>query len=672
MSDIALLAVEVDTTDVKSAKNDLAQYSNAARVAQKATMDLSGASGKFSSAEIKAMGAAMGSVERSSSAAAKAMAAASLASQKMASVGTSGVKALGQSAGAARAQVQNLSYQLNDVITMLAMGQSPFMLLAQQLGQVTQNGGQLTGVMAAVKQTIAGLVSPLGIATTAFVLIGSAAVSYFSEWMNSGVESEKTLKEHADMIERVAEEWGKAVPALESYVKALKASKSNEELITATKSVADKQWDLARQQVAGLNAELTNAISLMNQAGTETTTVQAFSRGWQDVSASVKKGEQNLSAVKQVQDALADAITQTGVPALVVFQAGFADLTQTMAGATRQANSYKEAALQALLVGKNGPALGTLSPYFSENGKMYTGEDFAPADPPTPSRRPLIELEGLPKVRGSGGAKQKAYDTATQSINEQTRALQAQNQAQAALNPLVEDYGYSQSRTKVATDLLLAAERDKRAITPQLIADINALADGYAAQVVEQNKATEATKRAQEAVALAKQTTAGFLNELRNGLRNGESFWEAFGNAALSVLDRITDRLLNEVLDAIFKVSNAGSGGGGGFLSSLFGGLFGGGSFASLPSIGPVPTARPAGFATGGLLSGPGTGTSDSILARLSNGEFIVNANATKNFLPLLQAINDNKLPGFSSGGLASRTPTGESGPEMEMKRKAA
>lgn len=56
-------------------------------------------------------------------------------------------------------------------------------------------------------------------------------------------------------------------------------------------------------------------------------------------------------------------------------------------------------------------------------------------------------------------------------------------------------------------------------------------------------------------------------------------------------------------------------------------------------------------YASGGRVSGPGSGTSDSILARLSNGEFVVNAGATAQHLPLLEAINGGGLPGFSGGG---------------------
>ncbi|MND23331.1 Prophage tail length tape measure protein [compost metagenome] len=57
------------------------------------------------------------------------------------------------------------------------------------------------------------------------------------------------------------------------------------------------------------------------------------------------------------------------------------------------------------------------------------------------------------------------------------------------------------------------------------------------------------------------------------------------------------------------------------------------------------------GFATGGYVSGAGTGTSDSIMARLSDGEFVVNAAATKRNRALLEAINSNERVSVASGG---------------------
>lgn len=58
-----------------------------------------------------------------------------------------------------------------------------------------------------------------------------------------------------------------------------------------------------------------------------------------------------------------------------------------------------------------------------------------------------------------------------------------------------------------------------------------------------------------------------------------------------------------------------------------------------------------AAFANGGYVSGPGTGTSDSIMARLSNGEFVVNAAATKRNRALLEAINSNERVSVAGGG---------------------
>lgn len=59
--------------------------------------------------------------------------------------------------------------------------------------------------------------------------------------------------------------------------------------------------------------------------------------------------------------------------------------------------------------------------------------------------------------------------------------------------------------------------------------------------------------------------------------------------------------------------------------------------------------------ASGGYITGPGTGTSDSIPARLSNGEFVVRAAQTAKHLNLLHAINSG-AQGFAAGGLVGGT----------------
>lgn len=70
----------------------------------------------------------------------------------------------------------------------------------------------------------------------------------------------------------------------------------------------------------------------------------------------------------------------------------------------------------------------------------------------------------------------------------------------------------------------------------------------------------------------------------------------------------------------------------------------------TLQDPGPVPQ----GFATGGMIRGPGTGTSDSIPALLSNGEYVIRAAAVrklgKNALDLLN--RGIAIPRFADGGM--------------------
>ncbi|KVV54023.1 phage tail protein [Burkholderia cepacia] len=58
--------------------------------------------------------------------------------------------------------------------------------------------------------------------------------------------------------------------------------------------------------------------------------------------------------------------------------------------------------------------------------------------------------------------------------------------------------------------------------------------------------------------------------------------------------------------------------------------------------------------AGGGPIAGPGTSTSDSIPAMLSDGEFVVNAASTKKYRSLLEAINSGHMAHFATGGIAA------------------
>ena len=67
----------------------------------------------------------------------------------------------------------------------------------------------------------------------------------------------------------------------------------------------------------------------------------------------------------------------------------------------------------------------------------------------------------------------------------------------------------------------------------------------------------------------------------------------------------------------------------------------------SSDAVGGGSEPAPSKFATGGLVTGMGTSTSDSIMARLSNGESVINAKSTAMFGNLLSNINQ------AGGGVA-------------------
>lgn len=147
--------------------------------------------------------------------------------------------------------------------------------------------------------------------------------------------------------------------------------------------------------------------------------------------------------------------------------------------------------------------------------------------------------------------------------------------------------------------------------------------------------------------------------------------FDGIGTAISFAWDNVASPIFDKMKTGIGLVGDA-FGAAGGVIKSMWSGVadilrpavhFLGNILAGVPSsIGPIeiPGAGIAqdlgrkmqSFRSGGPVSGAGTGTSDSILAAVSNGEFIVRARYAQQYLPLLEAINDGKLPKFATGGL--------------------
>lgn len=125
-------------------------------------------------------------------------------------------------------------------------------------------------------------------------------------------------------------------------------------------------------------------------------------------------------------------------------------------------------------------------------------------------------------------------------------------------------------------------------------------------------------------------------NQLAKDFSSAITDWitgaQSFGDAMKNILQQLIAKLIQAAIYA--TIVAACTGGGGGF-AARWTGAFG------------------KAFASGGSVAGPGTGTSDSVPAMLSNGEYVLNAQAVDRLgVPFLNGLNTGRLRGFASGGL--------------------
>ena len=147
------------------------------------------------------------------------------------------------------------------------------------------------------------------------------------------------------------------------------------------------------------------------------------------------------------------------------------------------------------------------------------------------------------------------------------------------------------------------------------------------------------------------------------------SMFEAIGSGAKSAKDAFAD-FARSVLAAINRIASQK------LAEALFGSLFGGNA-AGGASLGSLVSSLFAGFARGGYVSGPGTATSDSIPARLSAGEYVLQAAAVSRLgVAFLDALNGLSAGprwagprlAFAAGGLVPEAPTPQAqGPAVRI-----
>jgi len=142
---------------------------------------------------------------------------------------------------------------------------------------------------------------------------------------------------------------------------------------------------------------------------------------------------------------------------------------------------------------------------------------------------------------------------------------------------------------------------------------------------------------------IANSVTTPLTNMMMTGRATSAGFY-AMSRSIIQSIDQMIVKMM--IVGPIMR----------GLQGSFGGGIsLGSGSAASSVMVGDYSMPK---FADGGMISGPGTGRSDSIPIAASNGEFIVNAASTAKHQALLHSINSGSLRGFADGGLVSNVPS--------------
>lgn len=540
--------------------------------------------------------------------------------------GAAGMQSFARAAGVAKLQTANLAAQFQDIAVQFQGGASPLTVALQQGTQIQAVLGPLgaRGAVSALGAAFMSLLNPVSLATIGIIGLGGAALQYITSLVAGAEDSAEKLKEQAELIQKVADKWGEALPALRAYQQALNDQKDTAAIIEASNDAAIKQYEAIRATLNDLTTEFANAMLQMEQAGVPYDTLKALQDAWNGLNEKVKNGTATTEEAKAVQQLLADTFDATGVPAVNAMTSAVGALAQVLAVANAKAVDLRS---QAILLADQNKMLPKLNPFgavYSFGGKILDEAQLQDAKASGSKSQTQIAAEKAAKKSGGGAAKQSPYASETEQITKKITALKAEAEALSGLNPLEADYAYQVEKAKIAADLLAKAQESGLKITPELKATIDALAASYAASTLEVQNLKDAQqdvlKSAQEWNDFSKSLLSGFISDLKSGT----SAADALANA----LDKIANKLIDMALNSLFDGSGIGA-----FLSGLFGfakgGVFGGGAVTP--------------FAKGGVVNKP-------TLFPMANGAGLMGEAGPEAIMPLKRGA-DGKLGVRTNGG---------------------
>lgn len=248
MTDLARLALEIDSREVKTGVAELDKLTAAGAKAEKA-VDRLGDQAAASGRQLKGAGAA--AAEMASEAQRAARSATGL---------SSGVEGAGKASGLAAHHVQNLAFQINDMVAGLASGQKPltvFMQQGAQIGQIAAQAGTgivgMTASLIAANPIILGVAAAGGVLATAFAVVTdeinkTSAVTV--TWQDVALGAMDAVKSYATgELTKAFEEIG--ISAEDAWGKTMSAAKTALDFLIGYGTIAHRMVIASFQTLPG-------------------------------------------------------------------------------------------------------------------------------------------------------------------------------------------------------------------------------------------------------------------------------------------------------------------------------------------------------------------------------------------------------------------------------------
>lgn len=496
-------------------------------------------------------------------------------------------------------QVQNLSFQVNDLAQQLATGVSPLTAFLQQGSQIVQVFGTGTGVGAALRATGSAmaqfLLNPLTLATVGFGLTAQAAVSFFGSVFDGASDSEAALERHEQLISDIKDAYGLAANEAKTFV-----SESKNVIKFQAQQNAERLADQLQRQTQ----ELLRSFQTFDIESETGATILA--ERYREIAGEILDLQRTLDE---------------GEPDVQAFRRGLVDLANTKPELAELVNELLAATDEA---GRTARALEAVNKAI-EAGKK---KDELPA-----SAGGKALFSDFDRRARNAADRVTSFERLIRGTERQTEALRLQ----------AEVFGLTAAaaaRLTVETELLAAAKARGITLTEAETVRIRELATAQSeavADLEQLRQAEESQRRELEALRAVGETAFGAIGDAIEELaRTGKVNVKDLVSSTLADLARLAqNQLMQQLLGNLVGGgttggSNAGSlfGGGttgGSTLESLFGGgTTGGFSLSSLFGGFSLP-----GFATGGDIEiggRPGVDTNvlsinSRPLVRVSQGE---------------------------------------------------